>query len=834
MNEGFLKTWAHENAVAVRWDRAERADVLGLSFDTRTIDPGDPKPLVFAALKGDWRDGHAHLAEAHERGIRLFMVQEDPGPDTLPDSAVIVVQDTLLGLQQLTGAWRMALPVQVIGITGSNGKTIVKEWLSTLLGTDLLIYRSPRSFNSQLGVAVSLWGLRPEHELALIEVGISEPGEMAALERCVRPDFGVLTHLGEAHIEAFPDAPALMREKIALFRRSQWVVMPHNLSEAAAALRADGIAVHQWGPLGDPAAQWQWTDRQPADDPQSFVVAGRGVWHLPARGEMAFRNALTALAAAWAIGKSSDAALAQRMMALRDIDMRMQRLQTPEGCWVLSDAWTNDWGALTLALEDLRNLPEQRPKALVLGPLPNMDSLTAERLGQLASSERIHRVWLVGEGWADMDTGSLPTQRFAGVDDVLQHLRAQPNALQGHDVLVKGPRRAAFERISDRLIRHGHATTLTIDLEAVTQNLRILRHHVQAALDKPVEFLAVVKASAYGASAVAISHALRRQGVRRFAVACTEEGVELRQSGIDCTIVVFNPDPGTFAALVDHDLEPEVHDLAQIQALIAHLRTRPSAQRSQPYPVHLKVDTGMHRLGFATSSLQTFLDAWKSGGWADSLRIESVFSHLASADDPSQDAFTAAQIRAFDQAVSTLRAALGNAQPLRSHILNSAGAIRFPHAGGDWIRLGIALYGIAPETPLNFSLHPALSFETVVSAIRDLPPGEGLGYGHTDAAPRPRRIATLPVGYADGWPRHLSHGKGWVVIHGQRAPVVGKVCMDMTLVDVTDIEAAQSGDEVLLFGLNPTVEEVANAAGTIPYEILSRIPPRVRRLQKGS
>ena len=828
MKEGFLRQWAAVHATEVRSDRPVLGEqYLGLTFDTRTVDPGDPKPLAFVALRGDWRDGHAHLADAHARGVRTFLVEVDPGPEVLPESLVVVLGGgTLAGLQAVAGAWRASLPVQVVGVTGSNGKTIVKEWLSTLLGDDANVYRSPRSFNSQLGVPVALWGLRPEHGLAIIEVGISEPGEMKRLAACVRPDFGVLTHLGEAHLEAFADEVALRAEKLTLFAGCKWVVMPETLTEAAAELQAANVAARTWG--NSEAAMWRVTNKTQGEAEMQFEVAGHtGTWRLPARGEIAFRNALTALSAAWALGRSADDHLARRMLALRDLDMRMQRLQTPDGHWVLSDAWTNDWGALTLALEDLRNLPGNHPKALVLGPLPMMDALTESRLQQLARSERLDRVWLVGEAWADMQAGQLETQRFADVDAALQHLRAHPNALRGHDILVKGPRRAAFERISERLIRNGHATTLTIDLEAVTANLRTLRHHVQAAIDKPVEFMAVVKASAYGASAVAISHALRRQGVRRFAVACTEEGVELRQSGLEGTIVVFNPDPGTFAAMVDHDLEPEIHSINQTQSLLPHLR----ATGKSHYPVHLKLDTGMHRLGFPTDNLQPFLDAWSDSDWSEWLRLESVFSHLASADDPAQDDFTRGQIAAFNTAVTTLRSALGPQHPLRSHILNSAGAIRFPDAAGDWIRLGIALYGISGHGAVR--LQPALSFETVVSALRDLPAGEGLGYGHTDAAPHDRRIATLPVGYADGWPRHLSHGIGWVSIHDVAAPVVGKVCMDMTLVDVTDIPGVQEGDEVVLFGESPTIEEIAQAAGTIPYEILSRIPQRVRRLQKG-
>ena len=826
MTAGFFEDWARAHAVALRWDRPTRPapdENLEAIFDTRTLHAGDQRTAVFLALRTAMGDGHQHLQTAWERGVRTFFVETDPGADVLPSSDVFVVSDVLHDLQALAGAWRQSMKATIVGITGSNGKTIVKEWLSAILSPDFKVHRSPRSFNSQLGVPLSLWDLRPEHEIALIEVGISQAGEMERLADCVQPNIGVLTHLGDAHLEGFSDINELKSEKILLFKGVQSIILPSFLKTEVSDLTEWGLQIITWG---EPSAALSILSDRHSPPRQNVEISWRGgkTWTvtLPNPGEMSFRNAMTALTAACLLGVKPEVAV-DRVAGLRDVDMRMERLQTPSGHWVLSDAWTNDASALGLALEDLAALPENHRKAAIIGPISNGNP---ERALQLIQSHGLSKVWWVGKGWSFE-----PGEHFESVEDVLAALEVAPETFAGFDVLIKGPRKAAFERITDRILRHGHATTLTINLEAVILNLRALKQHVHETVHHPVEFLAVIKASAYGASAVAIGHTLARQGVQIFAVACTQEGVELRQSGMQHRIVVFNPDASTFAAMLACDLEPEIHSIDQIQSLLPLLSTR-------RLPVHLKIDTGMHRLGFSPADLTDLLARWNAEGWSAQLEVASIFSHLASADDPAQDAFTQQQFAQFKAACTEIRAALDPTEHrMMRHILNSSGVMRFPEHACDAVRLGIGLYGITGTITGTgtgtVKLEPAISFKTRVSALRTVPAGEGVGYGSTDASAADRVIATLPVGYADGWPRHLSHGKGWVNIHGQEARVVGKVCMDMTLVDVTRIGEVRVGDEAVLFGASPTLSEIAAAADTIPYEILSRIPARVRRIQKG-
>jgi alanine racemase len=828
-----------------RWDAPPHAGSLALCFDTRTLTAGaaDPTPQVFIALRGPWRDGHDHVREAWDKGVRHFILAHDPGATVLPQSDVICLPDPLTGLQDLVGAWRRACGTPLIAITGSNGKTVVKEWLATLLGDEQPVHSSPRSYNSQLGVASTLWALAPEHGTGIIEAGISAPGEMERLAACIDPDAGVLTHLGEAHLAAFEGPRALLQAKLALFPspRCRWVVVPEGLTEAVEALRSAGKQVITWGPGDD--ADLRVLDQQvvaaPDGGQQRWVqVAWRGGdgvwWCLPFADETGMRNALTAATTALAWGLDMEQ-VRSRLGGLRAVDLRMQRLLRPDGCWVLSDAYTNDWPALELALHDLLQLPGSRGKAAIIGEVPGMQDLAIERLASWLQKRPLAEVWLVGAGWrplAHLLPDDAPVRYFDGAEAAMEALEQQP--FSGWDVLVKGPRAGAFERFVEALTRRGHSAVLEIDLEAVVANYRLIRDHVRRQCGRPVGMVAVVKASGYGTNGPATARALERQGVEMLAVSCTEEGVELREAGIQARVLVFNPDPSTFPALIRHHLEPELHDLAQTAAFEHHLARQGTIT---PYPVHLQVETGMNRLGFSEEGLQQLLADWgeKHAPW---LRVESVFSHLASAEDPAADAFTMRQLGRFEKAVTALRSALpAAAHPLRRHILNSSGTRRFAAQAGDWVRVGIALYGIGDGTAPGerLGLQPALRFRTVISAVRTVPAGEGIGYGSTDPAPHPRRIATLPVGYADGYPRHLSNGAGWVDIQGHRAPVVGRVCMDMTLVDVTTLppSLAQPGMEVILFGDAPRIEDLARAAGTIPYEIIARIPPRVHREQRG-
>ena len=821
MTVGAWKAWLKQGQFAC--DEASAAlpedTPLFLSQDSRELETANPGACGFVALRGNWHDGHAFLQEAHNAGARYFIVHANAAVPNLPASDIVRCEDPVAAWQELTRTWRDACRASLIAITGSNGKTTVKEWLLQLIAPRTVAFGSPRSYNSQVGVPLALGELQPEHQWGIVEAGISQPGEMERLATCIAPNVGVLTHLGEAHLENFTDSVHLTKEKLRLFNGCDWVAMPGYLTAAAEELKQKGIAVHTWG---EGRENDLMVTSQVLGHGRSVTASYAGeqaLWVLPFAGEVGFRNAMTAalVGLVWGIPLGE---MAEALARFRDLEHRMQRLRKNDGNWVLSDAYTNDWDALGLALSDLKRIPGSEKKAAIIGPIPGMRPDETPRLEALLARNDIDTAWVIGTQWSALSVAP-NVRRFDQVAEAIEALQQQSDAFNGFHVLVKGPRAERFERLSDALVQRGHATRLVVDVNALTHNLQAIRGFIRAQCPSGTDLIGVIKASGYGTHAAAIARVLQFHRVPIVAVACTEEGVELRNHGITGRILVLNPTPDTFSTLLQNRLEPTVHSTTQFEALLHSL------QESPPWPIHLKIDTGMHRLGLDPDDT----DALQSIANHPAVEVKTVFSHLASADRPEQDGATRAQLIAFDRAVAAVRQVVPNAQ---SHVLNSSGLLRFPDASGQYIRAGIALLGV-PPTPSNaLALEPVVHFETAIASLHRIPPHEGLGYGLEDAAPHERTIATLPVGYADGYPRNLSNGRGHVIIRGHRAAVVGKVCMDMTMVDVTSISGAAVGDSVELFGRQLPIETMAAAAETIPYEILARIPMRVLREQRGS
>lgn len=818
------RSWA-VSAGELRASGMEAQAASILTLDSRALERGEIEgdEAVFFAINGVWHDGHDFLNAAHKAGVRRFVVQKDPG---FQDSDVLVVPNPIVALQSLASVHRQRTKVPVVAITGSNGKTIVKEWAAALLARKRP-HRSPRSFNSQVGVPLSLWGLNAQQELGIIEVGISEPGEMSALRSCVEPEWGVLTHLGEAHASNFPNRSVLIEEKLSLFKNCKWVALPEDCQEGVEGLVGLQVPIKTWGESGDLRVIQRWTQGHQCEVAIEFDGV-QAKWTLPAPGELVFRNAMTASLVALLLGASLDE-VGATMPHLPEVDLRMQRVSGPGGTWIISDAYANDWGALAFALRDLGRLPTGHERGLILGEFPGAKHDT-KRLQQLLEGTGVSKVWLVGKQWRLANPPD-DWKVFDAVETALTAISSgQEDPFRGMDVLVKGPRSAAFESFVPLLSKKGHVTSLTLDLDSVTHNINSFRQHIRAAhpavpCDHPTQLIAVVKASGYGANGPALARALEQLGMSYLAVACTEEGIELRRHGISMPIMVLNPDPSTFDALIAHRLEPELIGPAHFKAFCK------VAEHVAPWPVHLKIDTGMHRVGFTLDEMDDL--ARELNVDRCSVRAETVLSHLAAADEASADEFTQLQFSRFIDASNALRSSTTREQhPLGRHVLNSAGIARFPEFALEYARLGIGMFG-GSHGMGKLLLSPAISFETTISQTRRIPGGEGVGYGAMDATQEDRTIAILPVGYGDGYPRHLSNGAGHVLIRGQRAPVVGRVCMDMTLVDITHIPSAEVGDDVVLFGIQPTLEEVAQSAGTIPYELIARISSRVARIHRG-
>ncbi len=804
--------------------------VQRLTADTRTLHR--PSDTVFFALHGPWHDGHDFLVEAHRAGVRRFVVRRNPSDSDswAQDADVLVVEDVLGALQGLARAQRDAFSGPVLAVTGSNGKTTVKEWIAELLPETAAVHRSPLSHNSQLGVPMSVWSLDTHHDLSVVEAGISQPGEMSRLAQCIAPTEGVLTHLGEAHLGNFDDEAHLAREKCVLFQGCGRVFMPEAFRKTCAALVPGELVT------------WAFGDEPGREEAQLVVTAGSSThtWTFDWQGERAevvldgtslasVRNAATASLVALHHGTALND-LPERLRKLKAPTGRLSNVKRARGGVLIQDDCAHDLGSLEVALDALDRAPHLARRLALVGDVAQSglhERERAKRILALAGRSSLTDLWMWVPHWsgealeafpdhvAGPDAQRIAVTCFQSLDDLVDAARALDEA----NVLVKV---ASHERLGaavQALAPTRHVTTLTLNVSALVDNVRVLRSHVGA---KGV--IAVIKGLGYGTDPVVLGRLLEAQGVDWLAVAYADEGVVLREAGITSRILVLNPDPGTFDTLLEHRLEPQLVSLEHLE--LAHGWT--ASHRIEGWPVHLKLDTGMHRLGLAPHEDERAEELLGS----QELSLATVMTHLAGADDPTLDERTRGQLAQFHERTQA------HFPNVPAHVLNSAGAARVHEIVGDnketWatllsnIRVGLAMYGLGPGA-LDLGLQPVLSLETSVAKLVHVPARHGSGYGWTDAATHDRVLAVLSVGYADGYPRNLGNGQGKVLWKGRLLPTVGRVCMDMTTVDVTGLDV-QPGDRVTLWGEAPRLDDLASQAKTIPYELLTRLGPRVQRV----
>lgn len=776
-----------------------------------------PEDCLFVALKGPRRNGHSYVQQAYDNGVRCFLIEEQVSvPD---DAACILVSDTLLALQTVASHHRHRYGIPVIGITGSNGKTVVKEWLNILLAGHFAIARSPRSYNSQVGVPLSVLTLESGHNLGLFEAGISKPGEMDALRHVIHPSHVVLTNVLRAHRENFKDTSAIAAEKVKLAEGAHTVVYCADYPEwtkALSKLDERPAKLVSWSLKGE-KARWQINEQQTGHF--SFVSGKtRHELVLPAGDAASRENAIQCALVGLELGLEPEL-ISRKARRFSSLPMRMELVEGKRRCTLLSDVYSSDPASLEIALQALDRAAEGKTKVAVLSDMEQTGLNVAswsKQTGKRLKAFGITR--LIGVGPALLESEgvfTMPTRMFETVEDLMES--DVFDALQNVAVLIKGGRKYRLERLVQKLSAQTHDTTLEVDLTAAQHNL----HQFRSQLQPGVRLMAMVKASGYGAGAVELAHMLSFNRVNFLAVAYVDEGVALRESGISLPIMVMNPEIAAHDALIAHRLEPEIYSVRTLDALLAALER---SNMEQPLPIHIKLDTGMARLGFAADEVVAL---GKRLATLPQLKVASVFSHLSAADDNNEQTWTDQQLSAFEHSAMELAEHLGYL-PLR-HILNTAGMLtQSPKYQFDMVRLGIGLYGISPVQGA-IKLRAVNILQTVISQIKTVTEGASVGYGRSYRAEGNRRVATLPLGYADGLPRALSNGVGKVWINGKRAPIVGRVCMDMTMVDVTGIEA-EEGDPVEIFGSNLPVEDLARWAGTIPYEILAAIPGRVRRL----
>ena len=780
-----------------------------------------PEQTLFFAIRTQKNDGHRYIDELYRRGVRAFVVSKAPEAPKA-DANYLLVPSPLRALQRLAERHREEFDIPVIGITGSNGKTIVKEWLYQMLSADFNITRSPRSWNSQIGVPLSVWRITGQTELGIFEAGISEPGEMDALECIIQPTIGVLTHLGSAHDENFADRREKCLEKLRLFRHAKALI--YNADDE---LISDCVSTMDFrGEL----LGWQIRGERLVLGDESLDIAA-----IASADAASLENMCHCISVCRHLGISATD-ISERLGHLEPVAMRMEVKEGRQGCTLITDTCNSDLGSLEIALDFMRRRPESsgRKRTLILSDIKQTGLHVTELYSRVAALMRQYEAdELIGIG-REISSGmmcvadELRPRHLQLFDTTQQFLDSTvPQALDNRVILIKGSRQARFDQIADALVQKVHETILEVNLSAVVGNLNYYRSFMRP----ETKMVCMVKASAYGAGAVEVAKTLQDQGVDYLAVAVADEGVELRRAGITGNVMIMNPEMSSFRTLFEYQLEPEVYSFRLLEALIRAAEH----EGITGFPIHLKLDTGMHRLGFdPQKDLPALIERLHS---QKALVPRSVFSHFVGSDSEDFDAFSARQWQLFSTATAQLQAAFP--YPILRHICNSAGIVHFPERHCDMVRLGLGLYGVDPmgsekakvknEKLSEATLTPISTLKTTILQIHDVPADETVGYSRKGRLTRDSRIAALPIGYADGLNRHLGCGHGYCLVNGQRAPYVGNICMDVCMIDVTDIPCRE-GDQVIIFGpeLPPTV--LADIIDTIPYEILTGVSPRVKRV----
>ena len=787
-----------------------------------------PEQTLFFALRTKRNDGHKYIAELYRRGVRSFVVEQVPEDyqAQYPDANFLKVPSPLAALQRLAERHRDEFDIPVVGITGSNGKTWVKEWLYQLLMPSMKVTRSPRSYNSQIGVPLSVWLLNEQTKVALFEAGISEPGEMLSLHDIIQPTIGVLTSLGSAHQENFRNLDEKCMEKLQLFRNTEAMIYPSDDDTVSRCVRRSQYQGERigWSRFSDKAPMYVKTDGSHVTYSYKGV---EGSYDIPFIDEASIENSITCATAALYLGLSPEE-IAERMARLEPIAMRLEVKEGQRGLTLINDYYNSDVNSLDIALDFMNRRPEQegKRKALILSDIYQTGESSTElykEVSNLIMKRGIDRFIGIGPEISSQASQIEIGQKWF-FDNVEQFLQSNLfHSLHDEIVLLKGARSFGFERISELLEQKVHETILEVDLNAVVDNL----NHFRSFLKPETKMVCMIKADAYGAGAVEIAKTLQDHRVDYLAVAVADEGVTLRKAGITQNIIVMNPEMSSFKTLFDYDLEPEVYSFRLLNALIKAARH----EGITGWPVHIKLDTGMHRLGFGTSPVPSEGGVTEVERLIDTLKHQSaiiprsVFSHFVGSDSDDFDNFSATQFRVFDEGSKKIQAAFTH--KILRHIDNSAGIEHFPERQLDMCRLGIGLYGVDPRT--NGILSTVSTLKTTILQLRHVPKEETVGYSRKGKLTRDSIIAAIPIGYADGLNRKLGNRHCYCLVNGQKAEYIGNICMDVALIDVTDIPC-QEGDSVEIFGKNLPVTVLSDVLETIPYEVLTSVSNRVKRV----
>jgi len=804
-----------------------------LLIDSRRL--SHPEKTLFVALVTPRNDGHHYITELYGKGVRNFLVSklQTPPPIRGGEKNVnfVVVPDTLAALQALAAFHRSQFDIPVIGITGSNGKTIVKEWLFQLINADRRIARSPKSYNSQIGVPLSVLEISNYHDLAIFEAGISEPGEMEHLEPIIRPTLGIFTNIGHAHDENFYSPQQKAAEKLELFRHSEILVYCRDYKEIhEEIIKASFLPETKkvtWSRVGPADLLITEIRKDPFQSIIDAVYQERQISiAIPFIDEASIENAIHCWIVMLIMGFDQEI-IASRMLNLAPIEMRLELKEGINNCSLINDSYSLDINSLSIALDFLNQQKQHKHKTVILSDIlqsgRDQDELYAD-VNQLLVNKGIVKIIGVGKEISrQTDKFTIEKTFFTSTDDFLS--RFPLSSFRDETILLKGARIFEFERISSVLQQKVHETVLEINLDAIVHNI----NYYKSKLNPGTRLMAMVKAFSYGSGSFEIANLLQFHNIDYLAVAYADEGVELRKSGIGLPIMVMNPEEQSFDLLLKYDLEPEIYNLRTL-GIVEDTISINRGSGKFPVNVHIKLDTGMHRLGFESGDIDSLIHLIKNN---PDIHVQSVFSHLAGSEDPLLDEFTLHQIDLFREMSEKIISELG--YPVLRHILNSAGFSRFPSDQMDMVRLGIGLYGVGFDQNEQKCLRNVSTLKSTVSQVKQVRVNETVGYNRAGILNRDTVIAIVPIGYADGLNRKLSNGKGRLFIHGIPAPIIGNICMDLCMVDITDILAngdvtVQEGDEVIVFGDEYPLTLLARDLGTIPYEILTSLSRRVKRV----
>ena len=800
-------------------EQLTEATIVHLLLDSRQL--VFPKTSLFFALEGKRHDGHDYIASLYEKGVRHFIISKKIELNNYPNATFIYVNKSIDALQQLATYHRHQFDLPCIGITGSNGKTIIKEWLFQLLQEEYKIVRSPKSYNSQIGVPLSVWQFSQEHDFAIFEAGISTTKEMQQLAPIIDCTIGIFSNIGEAHREGFASIEEKINEKIQLFTNCPTIIFCADDTRVATAINGlKNKTLLTWSKTKKAVLQILSVEKKKT---RSYI---KGLYkdqlidlELHYTDNAYIDNAIHC----WILLLHLDipnSVIKKRMKFLNPVKMRLELKAGIHNCTLINDSYNADLTSLNIALNFLEQQGNDLKRTIILSDILQSgltNDVLYEQIAQLLNKKNIHRFIGIGKAIRTIEANLSSTIQSTFYESSASFLNQfQEETFEDEVILLKGARQFEFERIAARLVKKVHKTVLEINLNALLHNLNVYSKK----LDTDTKMMVMVKASAYGSGSIEVARLLAFHQVDYLTVAYADEGVELREAGIQLPILVLNPEVASFETLLRYQLEAEIYSLTLLRQFIQQL-----AESEATIFIHLKVDTGMNRLGFTEEDIPTLTRLLKE---KPTLHVKSIFSHLAASEAKGHDDFSTHQVEQYMALYQKISAAIGYT-PLK-HILNSSGIIRFPQYQLDMVRLGIGLYGIDSGDQIQDLLQNVYTLKASISQIKEVKAGDTVGYNRNGQVNKPMTIATISIGYADGLMRKAGNGRYSVLVKGKKAPIIGNVCMDMCMIDISSIPEAMEGDEVIIFGKELPVQELAYCLETIPYEIFTCISERVKRV----